>query len=226
MTTTSFPSRRQRGLSLIFSLLALVALTLGAVALVRSVDLGLLAIGNLTAKQTGVAAAAQGAEQAMTWIEARRAESAVALDNNRPADGYFAVAFAGLDPTGRAAGSDQVLSRVDWESDGCKVDGEEVDFANCLSPKKLGTIGGEEVHFVITRMCAFQGGEEAKVGGAVNTCLRPPYDGVAKAGGNRDAEGSFGGETTTVNTSAYFRIIVRTKNAKGTVAFTETLVHY
>ena len=210
---------RQRGLALIFSLLALVALTLGAVALVRSVDLNLLAIGNLTAKQTGVAASAQGAELAMEWLEQRRAAGVTALDANLPAEGYYAVALDGLDPTGASVAQGATPQLVDWNADGCKIDGETVENAGCFSARKSGTIAGEEVHYIITRMCP-------ELGTETNACLRPPFDALAKTSGGKDSEAAAAGDEETATTSAYFRVLVRTRNARGTVAFTETLVHY
>lgn len=210
---------RQHGLALIFSLLALVALTLGAVALVRSVDLNLLAIGNLTAKQTGVAASAQGAEMAMQWIEGRRGAGVTTLDANLPADGYYAVALDGLDPTGGSVSQGAVPQLVDWDTDNCKIDGELVGNAGCFAAKRAGTIAGEEVHYIVTRMCPELGTETA-------ACLRPPFDAVAKTTGAKDSEAAAAGEEEVATTSAYFRVLVRTRNVRGTVAFTETLVHY
>ncbi len=210
---------RERGLALIFSLLALVALTLGAVALVRSVDLNLLAIGNLTAKQTGVAASAQGAEMAMTWIEGRRAAGVATLDANLPEQGYYAVALDALDPTGGSVAQGANPQLVDWDANGCRVDGEAVANDGCFTPRKAGAIAGEEVSYLITRMCPDLGTE-------TKACLRPPFDGVAKVSGAKDSEAAAAGDEEVVTTSAYFRILVRTRNARGTVAYTETLVHY
>ena len=51
------PARRraQRGVSLLFALMALAAMLLAAVALVRSVDSGALVLGNLGFKQEATA---------------------------------------------------------------------------------------------------------------------------------------------------------------------------
>jgi len=54
----------QAGLSLIFALLALVALSLGAVALIRSVDGGTLVLGNLGFKQDATVSTEKATESA------------------------------------------------------------------------------------------------------------------------------------------------------------------
>jgi len=63
-------TRRQRGLSLLFALMALVVIGLASVAVVRSVDTSSLVIGNLCFKQDATAASAQMTEQALTWLQA------------------------------------------------------------------------------------------------------------------------------------------------------------
>ena len=64
--------RAQRGMSMLFALMALVILGLGAVALTRSVDTGTLIMGNLGFKQDTLAASSSGAEQAIAWLQAIR----------------------------------------------------------------------------------------------------------------------------------------------------------
>ena len=60
----------QRGVSLLFALLALAAISLAAVALVRSVDSGSLLIGNLSFKQDATAAADRATDVARAWLMA------------------------------------------------------------------------------------------------------------------------------------------------------------
>ena len=65
-----YPARRtaQRGVSLLFALMALAAMLLAAVALVRSVDSGALVLGNLGFKQEATQAADRAAEVARAWL--------------------------------------------------------------------------------------------------------------------------------------------------------------
>lgn len=58
-------AKSQQGVSLIFALVALVALMLGALAMVRNVDSGTQLLGNLGFKQDATAAADQATRQAI-----------------------------------------------------------------------------------------------------------------------------------------------------------------
>ena len=78
-------SKHQHGLSMLIALLALLLLSLGAAALVRSVDTGAQIVGNFSFKQDATEAASVGAEQAMDWLEAQSD-----LDHDLPAFGYYA----------------------------------------------------------------------------------------------------------------------------------------
>jgi type IV pilus assembly protein PilX len=60
--------RRQHGVVLFISLIVLVALALATVAILRSVNAGLLIAGNLSFKRSATVAADFGLEQARGWI--------------------------------------------------------------------------------------------------------------------------------------------------------------
>lgn len=61
---------KQRGVVLFFALIALVAIMLAAVALIRSVDTGTVIAGNLAFKQAATTSGDAGTEAAMTWVAA------------------------------------------------------------------------------------------------------------------------------------------------------------
>ncbi len=84
-------------MSLLFALMALAAMLLAAVALVRSVDSGALVLGNLGFKQEATQAADRAAEVARAWL----LTTAVDLTADSPANGYYATSQDNLDPTGR-----------------------------------------------------------------------------------------------------------------------------
>lgn len=217
--------RQQRGLSLIFALLALVALTLGAVALLRSVDTGVLTLGNISQKQSALVAAGRGTEDAILWLQNFLAGNSTAHNANDPANGYYASAMPELDPTGRGAKSAEAgnLVRIDWDGDGaCKIDGIEYDFSNCISASVQKDYGGIKVSYVIHRMCP-----EVSVETAVNPCARPITPGGLQTE-NKNNYGSAGETSPGVGgpTTPYFRITARAKNVRGTVTYTETLVNF
>jgi type IV pilus assembly protein PilX len=64
---------RQGGVILFFTLIALVVMSLAAVALIRSVDTSTMIGGNLAFKQAGTSSADEGVEAAIAWLTAAQA---------------------------------------------------------------------------------------------------------------------------------------------------------
>jgi type IV pilus assembly protein PilX len=62
------PSAQQRGVVLFIALIALVAMSLAAVALIRSVDTSTMIAGNLAFKQTATSSGDSGPEGAIAWL--------------------------------------------------------------------------------------------------------------------------------------------------------------
>jgi hypothetical protein len=218
-----FPIRQQaqRGVSMLFAMISLVVLTLGAVALLRSVNTGLMVLGNLGFKQDALQAGSIGTEAAITWLQAN---AGVALDADNQAKSYSSVAITALDPTGRTIATPLAnLVLVDWDGSGCKVSGVNGRPVVCVpAPIELVAAGGNKVRYVITRLCAQSGPPDA-----ANDCVAPV---VTAAGGSTTQRGSmaYGSSSRFVERSlgTYYRIITRTEGVRGTVSFTETLVHF
>src|SRR5256885_15968678 len=67
----SLPMRcRQRGVTLFIALIVLVAMTMAAVAMMRSVDTATVVAGNIGFRQSAVNAADQGVQAAYAWLGA------------------------------------------------------------------------------------------------------------------------------------------------------------
>lgn len=88
----------QRGVVLFFALVALVAIMLAAVALIRSVDTSTIIAGNLAFRQAATTSGDAGTETAMTWLTATQAANTtknVLTDPTHPfnitnaASGYY-----------------------------------------------------------------------------------------------------------------------------------------
>ena len=209
-------SGRQHGVSLLFSLIALVALALAAVALTRSVNTGALVIGNLGFKQDATLASDPVAEQAITWIANNTAGTT--LNNDVPASGYYATSLDALDPAGSQA-SAATRAVVDWDADNCaNVSGA---FSACIRPSPVVAIGDRRARYVITRLCATAGGPYA----TGNNCALP----VSGASGGVSGMGASaypGPEPEASFPAPYFRIVVRTLGARNTVSITETIVRF
>ena len=62
----------EKGVVLFIALIALVVMSLAAVALIRSVDTNTLIAGNLGFKQSATVSADSGVETAITWLNALR----------------------------------------------------------------------------------------------------------------------------------------------------------
>ena len=207
----------QRGLSLLFALLALVALSLAAVGLVRSVGNGSLVVGNLGFKLDATATGDRGAELAITWLQNNL--SGVTLDNDVTASGYYATSTDALDPTGRNT-SASARAVVDWNNDSCAtVSGS---YTACLPASTATTVGSNSVNWVITRLCALAGSKDD----VSNSCATSLTSGTlddANSGGLDYASPKGLGATVT---NPYYRVVVRTVGGRNTVSYTETIVHF
>lgn len=220
---TGLRRRAQRGVSLLFALMGLVVLTLGAVALLRSVDTGLLVLGNLGFKQDALAAGSVGTEAAITWLQNSTADT---LKDDHKANGYSSVAVPALEAAGPRADAPVAKKAVliDWLGNGCAVpglNGREV--VSCLAaPVEVAAAGGNKVSYFILRLCAKSGLADTS-----NDCVLPV---VQTGGGSTSQRGSlgYGSNVRFQNKSAgtYYRVITRTEGARGTVSYTETLVHF
>lgn len=208
----------QRGVSLMFALIALVVLMLGGAALLRSVDSGQLAIGNLGFKQDATMASSQAVDAAIAWMQGKLANTS-ALDNDgAQSSGYFASSLDKLDPTGTRV-SDSSRAVVDWDNDG--TCGGAASGTTCMHPMVpwTDTVTGNSLTYVITRLCAAAGSYSTV------DCARP----AAAGGGNsmdRGVPGYGTGRFTGTSAGPYYRVIARVKGARGTISITETIVHF
>ena len=133
-------SHKQRGVVLFITLVALLAMSLAAVALIRSVDTSALITGNLAFRQTATASADAGIEAAMNKLNAMQAlfpNSEIRTDPANPLNqtnlavyrGYFSSFDPGFDVTDPA----------NWT-------GNNFDF---IAPDQ----SGNSVSYIIQRMC-------------------------------------------------------------------------
>ncbi len=209
---------RARGVSLIFALLALAAMSLAAVALVRSVHGGSLVIGNVGFKQDTTRAADRAAEIARGWLASPGNDLAA---DGATGTGYYAQARTNIDPTGQRTSSTRRMEVIDWEG---------VNHGSCagntcsgrLTPSNEVTLAsGVRAQYLITRLCPNTGA----VDNAANACAQPVTliaDPCLANGGSNHNEGCV---STPPQQAPYYRIIVRTVGGRNTVSYTETIVH-
>jgi Tfp pilus assembly protein PilX len=231
MKNTHFPSprkgaalrrRAQRGVSMLFTLMAMVILGFGAVALTRSVDTGTLIMGNLSFRQDAVMASSAGAEQAVTWLAANQTTldpvtNQPLLNSDVELKGYYASAIENLDPTGNRTSSTNPLPIVKWDSSCMGLDSTQ--YSTCTVKPVDGTaVNGNKVQWVITRLC-----DSVGVPTGTNLCIRPA---VAATNNVRDRGELSGPRLTQGIAGPYYRIIVRVQGPRNTVSFTESLIHF
>ncbi len=216
--TARLGAARQRGISLLFSLIALVAMSLAAIALVRSVDTGTLILGNLSFKQGTTSAADKAAEAAITWLGTQSSSTLIA---DAPSVGYYATSMEGLDVTG---GQSTAITKaiVNWDIDGCGY-AASGSYATCtVRPSDAITVNGSTARYLITRLCLTAGTANA----TGNSCIAP-LSTTTTANANKGAL-NYGmpSPLTTTSSGPYFRIVVRSVGPRNTVSFTETIVHF
>jgi len=212
---------KQRGLSLIFALLALLALSLGAVALVRSVDSGTTVLGNLGFKQETVASTERATQTAIEWLAA----NATALDaDSPPEDGYYASAKDNLDATGQLSSrADRVL--VDWNGDTCAYASGTVTGKCTLAAHTVATASATEpvtLRYAIFRLCSLTGAPTA----TGNSCAAPANSGAGVANDKGSLDYSKPAPLTGTAQGTYYRIVVQAVGARSTSSITETIVQF
>lgn len=163
----SMPARlvRQRGVSLFFALVSLVAISLAAIVLVRSVDTSTLISGNLAFQQSATASGDAGTEAAIAWLAQKEAENTaynVLTDEAHPfnitnaGEGYY----SSLDPdksltasTGFAWGTESKLVGTDSAGNTtryiiqrmCRLGDKPVKDANCLYSGAILDTNGQNI---------------------------------------------------------------------------------
>jgi Tfp pilus assembly protein PilX len=188
--------RAQSGIVLIVALIVLVAMTIGGIAMIRSVDLTNLIAGNLAFKQAATHSGDTGVEAAFAFLEANRAGTFLHTD---VADqGYSAN---GNDPA-RSPGAAQT-----WEA-----------YWAALPAGRIRTLpadaSGNRVSYIIDRLCATAG---SPTGGA--NCSASTVASVASGSGEEAGE-----KAITSSSAIYYRITVRIAGPRNTVSFVQSIV--
>lgn len=213
-TARSMRARAQRGLSLLFALMALVVISLASVALVRSVDTAGLVIGNLGFKQDATATAGRATELALAWLQANSGANLYA-DNAQV--GYYAASRDSLDATGQDTAHKATRAVVDWTGATNCNSFSRGSYATCMRSSAPVVLGGNTVSWVITRLCATEGNPNGL------DCATPP--GSSGLPGGNKGELGYGKNPLPLpfSTSQYYRVVVRVQGPRGTTAFTETI---
>jgi type IV pilus assembly protein PilX len=228
---------KQRGVVLFFTLIALVVMSLAAVALIRSVDTSTMISGNLAFRQAGTSSGDSGIEAAIAWLSSAQAEAAKAnlnvyKDTTHPFNhtggydinggtcclnaGYYSNADLSLSLTDPTASN-----RINWTSDSTLV----------LDPSGNQTDNsGNTVRYVIQRLSR----TADKLPGTIE--IPPTITGTIFSSAALDNSGKQIPYATEVcppkstgcpsaGMTALMRITVRVSGPKNTVSYVQTIVY-
>lgn len=200
---------QQHGLVLLLALIALVIMTLAAIAMVRSVSSSNIIAGNLAFQQAATASADQGVETAVVWLENNNSQTSTAtgaactagtgnwvLSCNQAARGYFA---ARTDPSASQSWQDFWTALVNGGG----------------TPVTLpADTAGNTVSYFIQRMCSSVGDYNS----GSNSCSISPA--AVDCGTSHKA----GGQNLNCPTQIYYRITVRVDGPRNTSSYTQAMV--
>lgn len=197
----SFQSR-QRGVILFIALIVLVAMTLAAIALVRSVDTSNVVAGNLAFKESTINAADQGTNQAVQWLNGNTGTGTLNNDNLAVAGNILYYS------------SGQLASGEKWWT----VLSAWTGFSGSPYTDTI----GNQIYVIINRMCTqpntTYNGNGA--GGVANICsLYFPTSGSSTGGSMTVGSFNFQG-----NPQLYYRITSRVLGPRNTISFVQTMV--
>lgn len=190
-------ARAQQGVVLFISLIVLVAMSLAGIALMRSVDTGVLVAGNLAFKQASLQSSHQAIATASTWLSANSAGTG--LHNSNPGQGYF---------------SSTPTTDPDWFAKDT-WDLGDVGSVNSGTPDAA----GNKIRFMIHRLCSEPNTAENGNGpsGQVNQCARYyPLSSGTGAGSKSDQALILYG-----NPELFYRLTVRVDGPRNTVSITQ-----
>ena len=191
--------RRQQGAVLFFALIALVVMTLAAIALVRSVDTANLISGNLAFKQSATTSGDTGVETAIDWIRLNVAGLNTSRANAN--NGYYNSLNRTLDVT--------IPANLSWDDTNSSA--EIVDAA------------GNRIRYIVQRMCTHPVGNATLLSGAPIDASNVNCVMVESTG--QDEQKIIFPPKPTMLGSPVYRVTVRIAGPRNTVSFIQGFVH-
>jgi len=148
---------KQRGVVLFFTLIALLAMSLAAVALIRSVDTSSMIAGNLAFKQSATNAGDAGIEAAVAWLATTDAGTTlpVVSDPTHP----FNLTCLEVRPAGTSNPTDPGCANADLTPGYYSNVDPNLSLTNGLVWNDVNSVlvgtddTGNEIRYVIQRMC-------------------------------------------------------------------------
>jgi Tfp pilus assembly protein PilX len=216
---------RQRGLVLLIAMIALVVLSLAAVALIRNVDSATVIAGNLAFKQSATSSGEAALIRANQWL---LAQPSVSFDNNNLAVGYYATMTSLT--TLRGLPSEKVFESLTADATWDAANSRAAFAAQltCLPPQESKLVNdgytdcsGNMVRYVIERMCTRPGPTELSgelVIDPAQHCLFGPSSDTGSHITGKPGD-------LTVNAMPMFRITARSAGPKNTFGYIQSFVY-
>jgi type IV pilus assembly protein PilX len=202
-------AKRQRGVVLFFALIALVVMSLAAVALIRSVDTSTLIAGNLAFKQAATTSGDAGVESAIAAMAAMQTAMDVAGSK------LFIDPAAALNVTVAANGfySSSVTPALDLSDPAIWVN---------ASSKLVGIdASGNTIRYIIQRMCR----NPDSLPLTTNCMLSAPIPDTNQKTVPLPQEQCIGADCPTAGQVPQYRITSRTEGPANTVSYVQTIVY-
>lgn len=202
--------RRQRGTALFMALIMLVAMSIAAVSLVRSVDTTVTIAGNIAFQQAALQASDYGIEAAAQDLKTKVRESPWKVDGtcqlpggSRTVSNYFPTMFAtastmGNPTIGGRAYAIPGVPTLDWDKVACVEDSR--------------IPAGYRVQYVIDRMCT----DTLQIANRAESCVsdNPEEGGSRRAGSPR----------ITGASSIRYRLTVRVTGPNNAQSFVQVML--
>lgn len=209
---------RQRGLILLIAMIALVVLSLAAVALIRTVDSATIIAGNLAFKQSTTSSGEAALIRANQWLAAQAAvDPPVGFDNNNLAAGYYATMTSLT--TLRGLPSEKIFEALTADATWA-VANSQAAIVKCNGVDSDKDCSGNTIRYVIERMCSHPGAVE---GSALADPLQKCLFGPSVESGGSHQGGDYGVATTEA--SPMFRITARSAGPKNTFGYIQSFVY-
>lgn len=206
----------QAGMVMMVALIILIAMTLGGLALMRSMDTTNLIAGNMAFQQAATHSADAGIEAAVAWLETTKpTNNGTGLYDSIPSTGYTASSTNNA-ASARGAAFWAALSPAGV----CSL--PMVNSTTCSTAPGTPDASGNNISFMIQRLCNGTGDPNNNAG-----CGSPPAGSIntsATNTGNNEGAGEDVVDAVGSSTSMYYRITVRVAGPRNTESYVQAIV--
>lgn len=190
---------RQSGVVLFLALIVLVALMLGGVALFRTMDAALMAVGNISMQRSATRSGDASVEAAATWLK----NAGDLLEDDSVSNGYMAAGLTSV------KGSNETWAEY-WSQ-----------IAGVYNPVTLAEdAAGNTSAYLIQRLCTLKGKPFSQAADGVSTvsCVEPPR------GASTGSSMTGGFVALNRPSGTYYRVLVRTVGPRGVTSYLQVVI--